>query len=381
MYIKLIEFIMINIILSDKNTPQITTKWSGALLTGNKLTDEQTFEIISKCDPLLQANLSKLTFGNNHSFIKEARNFTLLEQLSEHLIYEYNQKNVLISDDYAPFNVSLLSSCWIGGTNSWLLKDGTVFYHSNIGSWTSTNDVVEYWTKMAQVFPFLDLNMTVFDCELNAPQIIVIQNELKYIQDDEILTNNFRVELDNETKQMALFNLSVKDGKVAMLPPDLSVHDGKIPSKKHLISLRSPNPDIYECYLDSDMVANLMNHTRKQVIQFLQDVSNELKNEERGLVNLTLMVNNQPLIQFFAKPTENLWETLRWKIGKYVGSNKLYDFRKKIFSNEFKRENDIFIQDFIDYIQNSQFANLGYKTIQLEDGLVAHIKPFDLTQI
>ena len=74
-------------------------------------------------------------------------------------------------------------------------------------------------------------------------------------------------------------------------------------------------------------------------------------------------------------------ETLRWKIGKYVGSNKLYDFRKKIFSNEFKRENDIFIQDFIDYIQNSQFANLGYKTIQLEDGLVAHIKPFDLTQI
>lgn len=381
MYIKLIEFIMINIILSDKNTPQITTKWSGILLTGNKLTNEQTFEIISKCDPMLQANLSKLTFGNNHSFIKEARNFTLLEQLSEHLIYEYNQKNVLISDDYAPFNVSLLSSCWIGGTNSWLLKDGTVFYHSNIGSWTSTNDVVEYWTKMAQVFPFLDLNMTCFDCELNAPQIIVIQNELKYIQDDEILTNNFRVELDNETKQMALFNLSVKDGKVAMLPPDLSVHDGKIPSKKHLISLRSPNPDIYECYLDSDMVANLMNHTRKQVIQFLQDVSNKLKNEERGLVNLTLMVNNQPLIQFFAKPTENLWETLRWKIGKYVGSNKLYDFRKKIFSNEFKRENDIFIQDFIDYIQNSQFANLGYKTIQLEDGLVAHIKPFDLTQI
>ena len=72
---------------------------------------------------------------------------------------------------------------------------------------------------------------------------------------------------------------------------------------------------------------------------------------------------------------------MRWKIGKYVGSNKLYDFRKKIFSNEFKRENDIFIQDFIDYIQNSQFANLGYKTIQLEDGLVAHIKPFDLTQI
>lgn len=371
---------MMNNTLNNKNTPQITTKWSGALLTGNKLTDEQTFEIISKCDPLLQANLSKLTFGNNHSFIKEARNFTLLEQLSEHLIYEYNQKNVLISDDYAPFNVSLLSSCWIGGTNSWLLKDGTVFYHSNIGSWTSTNDVVEYWTKMAQVFPFLDLNMTCFNCELNAPQIIVIQNELKYIQDDEILTNNFTVELDNETKQMALFNLSVKDGKVAMLPPDLSVHDGKIPSKKHLISLRSPNPDIYECYLDSDMVVNLMNHTRKQVIQFLQDVSNELKNEERGLGNLTLMVNNQPL-QFFAKPTENLWETLRWKIGKYVGSNKLYDFRKKIFSNEFKRENDIFIQDFIDYIQNSQFANLGYKTIQLEDGLVAHIKPFDLTQI
>ena len=117
---------MMNNTLNNKNTPQITTKWSGVLLTGNKLTNKQTFEIISKCDPMLQANLSKLTFGNNHSFIKDARNFTLLEQLSEHLIYEYNQKNVLISDDYAPFNVSLLSSCWIGGTNSWLLKDSII---------------------------------------------------------------------------------------------------------------------------------------------------------------------------------------------------------------------------------------------------------------
>lgn len=88
-------------------------------MTGRKLTKEQTFDIISKCDPMLQANISNLGFGNNHTFIQHTRNFTLLSQLSDNLVYEYNQKHLvelgLQNIAYAPFRTCLLSSSWIGG--------------------------------------------------------------------------------------------------------------------------------------------------------------------------------------------------------------------------------------------------------------------------
>lgn len=247
-------------------------------MTGRQLTKEQTFDIISKCDPMLQANISNLGFGNNHTFIQNARNFTLLNQLSDDLVYEYNQKYLvelgLQNIAYAPFRINLLSSSWIGGADSWLLKDGTIFYHANISSWSSTNDVVEYWATMAAAFPFLDLNMTIFNCELSTP-IIVIQNHLEC--DETIPVSG--LELDDEIKEEALFNLSVKNGKVTISEPDLSVHNGKIPTRKHLMQIRKPNPNISECYLDDDMVNDLLNHTRQNVIQFVQNLDKSSKSD------------------------------------------------------------------------------------------------------
>lgn len=353
--------------MDKKDFPSISTKWAGCLMTGRQLTKEQTFYIISKCDPMLQVNISNLGFGNNHTFIQNARDFTLLNQLSDDLVYEYNEQHLyelgLQNISYSPFRTSLLSSSWIGGADSWLLKDGTIFYHANIGSWSSTNDVVEYWTKMAIAFPFLDLNMTIFNCELSTP-IIVIQNHLEC--DETILVS--ALELDNEIKEEALFNLSVKDGKVTISEPDLSVHNGKIPTREHLMQIRKPNPNISECYLDTDMVTDLLNCTRQNVIQFVQNL--KCSDKHCSCYFVTLKLDNKTVIQFIAKNTDVLFHVLKNKTCGYFGNKKIHDFNQKMLSADFKNQPYALVL-------NNQISVINQDKMDLEDGFALHIEAFD----
>ena len=99
------------------------------------------------------------------------------------------------------------------------------------------------------------------------------------------------LELDDEVKKEALFNLSVKDGKVTVSAPDLTVHDGKIPLRKHLMQIRKPNPSVSECYLDDDMVNDLLNHTRQKVIQFVQNLDKSSKSDN-SLYFVSLILDN-----------------------------------------------------------------------------------------
>lgn len=351
--------------MDKKDFPSISTKWAGCLMAGRQLTKEQTFDILLKCDPMLQANISNLGFGNNHSFIQNVRNFTLLSQLSDDLVHEYNQQYLmelgLQNISYSPFQIDLLSSSWIGGANSWLLKDGTIFYHANIGSWSSTDDVIEYWTTMATAFPFLDLNMTIFNCELSTP-IIVIQNHLEC---DETIPVS-ALDLDNEIKEEALFNLSIKDGKVTISEPDLSVHNGKIPTREHLIQICKPNPNIEECYLDTDMVTDLLNRTRQNVIQFVQKQG--LNKETLSFI--TLILDNKTVIQFIAKNTDSLFHVLNNKTSGYFGNKKVYDFNQKMLSADFKNQPYALVL-------NNPISAINQDKVDLDNGFCLHIEPFD----
>lgn len=356
--------------MDKKDFPSISTKWAGCLMTGRQLTKEQTFYIISKCDPMLQANISNLGIGNNHTFIQNTRDFTLLNQLSDDLVYEYNEQHLyelgLQNISYSPFRTSLLSSSWIGGADSWLLKDGTIFYHANIGSWSSTNDVIEYWTTMATAFPFLDLNMTIFNCELSTP-IIVIQNNLEC---DEIIPLS-GLELDDEIKEEALFNFSVKDGKVAISTPDLTVHDGKIPLRKHLMQIRKPNPNIKECYLDTDMVTDLFNCTRQNVIQFVQKQGLDTSSKpDNSLFFVTLTLDNKTVIQFVAKNTDVLFHVLKNKTCGYFGNKKIHDFNQKMLSANFKNQPSALVL-------NNPISAINQDKVDLDNGFCLHIEPFD----
>ena len=357
--------------MDTKDFPLISTKWAGCLMTGRQLTKEQTLDIISKCDPMLQASISNLGFGNNHFFIQHARNFTLLNQLSDDLIDEYNQQHLvklgLRNISYAPFPIDLLSSCWIGGANSWLLKDGTIFYHANISSWSSTDDVIEYWTKMATAFPFLDLNMTIFNCELSTP-IIVIQNHLEC---DETIPVS-ALELDNEIKEESLFNLSVKNGKVTVSAPDLTVHNGKIPLREHLIQIRKPNPNLSECYLDDDMVMDLLNHTRQKVIQFVQSL--ECSDKHCPYYFVTLKLDNKAIIQFVAANSDVLFHVLKNKTSGYFGNKKIHDFSQKMISADFKNQPYALAL-------NNPISAINTDKLDLDNGLVLYIEPFDFERV
>ena len=354
--------------MDTKDFPLISTKWAGCLMTGRQLTKEQTFDIISKCDPMLQANISNLGFGNNHTFIQHVRNFTLLNQLSDDLIDEYNLQHLvklgLRNISYSPFPIDLLSSSWIGGANSWLLKDGTIFYHANISSWSSTDDVIEYWTKMATAFPFLDLDMTIFNCELSTP-IIIIQNHLEC---DETIPVS-ALELDNEIKEEALFNLSIKNGKVTVSAPDLTVHNGKIPLKEHLIQIRKPNPNITECYLDDDMVMDLLNHTRQKVIQFVQNLDTH-----SSYYFVTLKLDNKAIIQFVAANSDVLFHVLNNKTSGYFGTKKIHDFSQKMISADFKNQPYALAL-------NNPINAINQDKLDLDNGFVLHIEPFDFERV
>ena len=144
------------------------------------------------------------------------------------------------------------------------------------------------------------------------------------------------LELDNEIKEEALFNLSIKDGKVTVSEPDLSVHDDKIPTREHLIQIRKPNPNITECYLDADMVMDLLNHTRQKVIQFVQSLKCSDTHSSCHFVTLTL--DNKAIIQFVAKNTDVLFHVLNNKTSGYFGNKKIHDFSQKMISADFKNQ-------------------------------------------
>lgn len=68
--------------------------------------------------------------------------------------------------------------------NSWFLKDGTIFHHTNVGKYPSASDIVSYWKNVAKMFPFLELNITVFDCELTS--VLSVIGGHVYVDDEQV---------------------------------------------------------------------------------------------------------------------------------------------------------------------------------------------------
>lgn len=343
-------------------TVEISNKFAGALLTGTQLTEAQTIAVIAKCDSLLEAKMMEIGFGNNHSFIKKVQDFTLLSKLSGNLVHDYNQQCLPNVVDM-PFQVYLLSNYFLDGVNySWLLSDGTLFQHANLSTWSNIEDIMNYWTKIAEMFPFLDLNITIFNCELGYPAITMLQDTPT-------------IEIDSETKDKMLFNVEVHNGVATFLPPDLSVHDGKIPSQEHYNNISKKNPKISECYVSDDMVDKILQYTRNQVIDFLKEVNDGMV--DNVLVKVSLLENNNLELDFIAKLKDNVFENLKHKtFGRY---RKLY---RKIMHEDFEQNCSDELKQFIHDSRNRniQLKN-GKLVIQLDDHIVLQIEPLDVNQL
>lgn len=224
---------------------EITTKWPAMLITGEKVTEEQTMDIIIRTDEAV-VNPNMYTFGNNQDFGKQWAKLIDVRYDYDESVYSRSECINFVSLEYL-YN-HLLGSCWIGGSHSWIWEDGSIFRFSNIGKWPSTKEVFDELKRIAQVFPYLKLKATLFDEKVMFDF---------YINGQKIADAAYEDVLDK-----ALCSFTVENGEVMY-------HDE--PFKDHFScdlipeSFNKKNPFISECYVSNEFLEKL----REEVVKRL----------------------------------------------------------------------------------------------------------------
>ncbi len=226
---------------------EITTKWPAMLITGEKVTEEQAIDIIIRTDEAV-VNPNIYTFGNNENFGTQwAKLIDVCYGFDE---YEYSRLECanFVSLEYLYNN--LLSSCWVGGSTSWIWEDGSIFRFSNIGNWPSTEEVFDELKRIAQAFPYLKLKVTLFD-EQVMPDF--------YIRGQKIVDAEYENVLDK-----ALCSFTVENGDVTYHNEPFEDHFSRdlIPE-----SFNKKNPFISECYVSNEFLENLREEVVKRFVK------------------------------------------------------------------------------------------------------------------
>ena len=109
----------------------------------------------------------------NTAFFKRKRRFAfscvVLNSLRSLFVYYF----MYIETEYVWNN--WVSSCFIGGPHGWCHPDGTIGYSTNVGKWPEVSDVYDDWTKLAEAFPFLEVEATLMsgeDCEIFTEPVV-----------------------------------------------------------------------------------------------------------------------------------------------------------------------------------------------------------------
>lgn len=137
-------------------------KWPQMMVVGKSITPEQAKEIIFRTD-LFFTDSYDYAGGNDQSFTKwyqelaniTAGNWSITDFLREKIKFLDLQ---YISNDYG-------SSSFIFGPNGWCNPNGNIYYSHNIGKWPEVPEVYADWVKVAESFPFLEIEATLYDGE------------------------------------------------------------------------------------------------------------------------------------------------------------------------------------------------------------------------
>ena len=239
------------------------TKLAGVMITGKKMTSSQILDVMMNLDLSLRSGFDICFDSKVNSVTKRLSTETNLHKLFDGLAHDYNQSLMLCKE---VFHVDILHNSWMSCVNSWFLKDGTIFYHANIGEYPNTDDILSYWKNVAKMFPFLELNITVLDCELSS--ILYVSEYEVFLEEGALyLFDDFSY--FDKLKQFALFNLNVSNGAAVVEDVDLNVHLENMPTLEQLIELSTPNPNYEDCYVDDEQVEYIVQQTKKQVDEFL----------------------------------------------------------------------------------------------------------------
>lgn len=224
---------------------EITNMWPAMLITGEKVTEEQAMDIIIRTDEaVVTPNI--YTFGNNQDFGKQWAKLIDVRYDYDESVYSRLECINFVSLEYL-YN-SLLGSCWMGGSTSWIWEDGSIFRFSNIGKWPSTEEVFDELKRIAQAFPYLKLKVTLFD-EQVMPDF--------YISGQKIANAAYEDVLDK-----ALCSFTVKNGDVTYHNEPFEDHFSRdlIPE-----SFNKKNLFISGCYVSNVFLEKLRGEVVKRL--------------------------------------------------------------------------------------------------------------------
>ena len=146
-------------------------KWPQMIVTGSSVTKEQALEIIRRTDSFF----GFWQGGNNHEFIRQAKEILQMPDINDYSIpYEESFKRMeqfrdwrsawgVIDTEYVVN--SWISCSFIGGPHGWMHPDGSIGYSDNVGKWPSVEEVYNDWKKIAEAFPFLEIEATLMSGE------------------------------------------------------------------------------------------------------------------------------------------------------------------------------------------------------------------------
>ena len=148
-------------------------KWCQMIIEGDKITEEQAIEIIKRTDTFFVGEC----FGNNRSYIKEAKRLFDIKDMSDFEKEDFNvriekyfkNKEELIlrwnSIELTHLVNRWISNSWIGGANGWCHPNGEIKYCDNIGKYPDVEEVYSDLEKLAAAFPFLNMTVTLMNGE------------------------------------------------------------------------------------------------------------------------------------------------------------------------------------------------------------------------
>ena len=143
-------------------------KWPKCVVTGTSITKEQALEIIRRTDCYVDSRWS-----NDKKFddkFKKMFNTPDVELDNFDKMKEYHAAQEDFRNQWGYISLNYLCndyicSSFVQGANGWCHPDGVIDYHFNIGKWPEVEEVSEDLNQLIEAFPFLELEVTLFDDE------------------------------------------------------------------------------------------------------------------------------------------------------------------------------------------------------------------------
>lgn len=151
-------------------------KWPQMRVAGRQVTPDQASEIIRRTDTFFAGGYG----GNDRVWEERVKSLVGMPNMdtddwnaSWAAQQAWEENWGCLSTEYV--KNSWVSCAFIGGPHGWCSPLGTIYFRDNIGKWPSGEEVEADWQKLAEAFPFLDLEallMSGESCEDDAVPVV-----------------------------------------------------------------------------------------------------------------------------------------------------------------------------------------------------------------